>query len=59
MKGMCFARIEEIEENRNRSCWQYKKAYFRSVAGIGKIAGISVLKMRGATLKADKIVIDK
>ena len=53
MKEKCFARIEEIKENRDKSCWRYQKV-FRSVSRIGKNAGISILYLRGVTLKGTR-----
>ena len=42
--------------DRNRSCWRYQKARFRSVLRIGKNAGISVLYLRGLTLKVSRYI---
>ena len=44
MEGKRFATIEEIKENRNRSCWRYQfiryVTHFISISRIGENAGI-------------------
>ena len=50
-----FATIEEIKEkSKQKSCWRYLKAHFKSVSSIGKNAGIRVLYLRGVALKATR-----
>ena len=53
---MHFATIAQIEE-KSKEDWQFQKARFRSVSGIGKNADISVLQLRGDYFKGDKIVV--
>ena len=55
IKGKRFLRLKN--KNQNNSCWQYQKARFRRVSGIGKNGGISVLYLMG--VEGDKIVMDK
>ena len=56
--GKRVATIAETKEkNRNRCCWRYQRAHFRSVSGIGKNAGISKLYLRSVTLKETKEIL--
>ena len=54
MKGAHFAWIEEIKKLETRTVGIIKKGRFRSVSMIGKYIGISVLYLKGATLKGTK-----
>ena len=47
MKIKRFVRLSRYKKNRNKSCWRYQKARFRSVLSIGKNAGISVVYLMG------------
>ena len=54
MKGRRFARLEEIKENSKQMVLANQKERFKSVSRIGKNAGISVLYLRGVTLKGTR-----
>ena len=54
MKGNRFATMEEIREKSKQELSAIPKSAYRNVSRIGKNASISVLYLRGVTLKATR-----